>query len=66
MMEEWDEGEKSGQGWIDGGVGLGRERGTGLDGLGSGMRERGGGGAGWMGEWDEVERMGEGWMDIGL
>ena len=32
------------------GVGLGREEGAGLDGWGSGMKEREGGRAGWMGE----------------
>ena len=52
-MGEWDEGEKKGQGWIEGGVGLGKEEGAGLDGWGNGMRETGGRGAGWMGEWDE-------------
>ena len=51
---------------MDGGVGLGRERETGMHGLGSGMKERELGGAGWMGEWDEGERKGQGWMDIGL
>ena len=38
-MGEWDEGEKRGQGWMDGRLGLGREEGAGLDGLGSGMTE---------------------------
>ena len=28
---EWDEGERREQGWMDGGVGLGREEGPGLD-----------------------------------
>ena len=51
---------------MDGGEGLGRKRGTGMHGLGSGMRERGLGRAGWIGEWYEGERIGQGWMDIGL
>ena len=54
-MGEWDERESWGQDCIDGGVRCGREEGTGLDGCGSGMRERGDGGDGWMGEWDEGE-----------
>ena len=37
-----------------------------LDGWGSGMRERGVGGAGWMGEWDKEERRRRGWMDGGV
>ena len=31
-MGEWDEGEKKGQGWIDGEVGRLREKGAGMDG----------------------------------
>ena len=49
-MGEWVNGEKKGQGWMDGGVGLGRVEGTWLDGWGSGKRERGMDRAGWMGE----------------
>ena len=37
-----------------------------MDGWGSGMRERGGGRAAWMGEWDEGERIGRGLMDAGV
>ena len=54
-----------------------REEGTGLDGCGSGMREREGGGtvwmreggrgrAGWMRERDKGERRGRGWIDGGV
>ena len=35
---------------MDTGVGLGREKAAGLDGWGSGMKEREGGRSGWMGE----------------
>ena len=59
-MGEWDEGERRGLGWMDGGVGLEREEGAGLDECGSGKKERGGGGAGWMLEWNERERKGWG------
>ena len=38
----------------------------GLDGFGSGIREREGGGAAWIGKWDEGERKGQGWMDTGV
>ena len=51
---------------MDGGVGLGRDEGAGLDRCGSGMRERGGGVAAWIGEWDAGERRGRGWMDEGV
>ena len=57
-MGKWGEGERRGQGWMDGGVLCGREKRAGLDGWGSGMRKRGEGRAGWMGEWDEGERRG--------
>ena len=65
-MGEWDEGERRRQGWMDGGVGCGREDVTGLAGCGSGIRERGGGRTGTMGEWDEGERRGQGWIDGGV
>ena len=47
---------------MDGRVGLGREERARLDGSGSGVRERKGGRAGWMGEWSEGERRRQGWM----
>ena len=37
-----------------------------LDGRWSGMRERGGDGAGWMVEWNVGERSGQAWMDGGV
>ena len=43
---------------MDGRVGCGREEGVGLDRWESGVRERGGDRAGWMGEWGEGERKG--------
>ena len=57
------EGERRGQGWMDGGVGLGREEGTGWDGWWCGVRERKRDRAAWMGEWGEGEMRGQGWMD---
>ena len=45
---------------MGGGVGGGREDGTGLDGCGSGLREKGIDRTGLMGEWDEGERKGQG------
>ena len=50
-MRKWGEGEKKGQGWMDGGVGRGIEKEAGLDGWESGIKERGGVRDGWMGEW---------------
>ena len=49
-MRKWGEGEKKGQGWMDGGVGRGIEKEAGLDGWESGIKERGGVRDGWMGE----------------
>ena len=43
---------------MDGGVGCGREEGVGQNGWKSGVWERGGGRAGWMGEWGVGERRG--------
>ena len=51
---------------MDGGVVFGREKESRLHGCGSEMRERGGGGAEWMGEMDKAERSGRGWMDGGV
>ena len=34
-MEEWDEGERWGRGWMDGGMGYGREEVAGVAGWGS-------------------------------
>ena len=65
-MGECDEGERSGQGWMDGGVGRAKEKGVGLDGWRGEMREREGGGAGWMEEWDEGRGMGRGCADAGV
>ena len=53
-IREWDEGEKKRRGWMDVGVGRGREKGAGLDGWGSRMSERGGG------EAERMENLGEG------
>ena len=44
-MWEWVEGEKKGQGLMNGGM-----EGAGLNGCGRGLRERGRGKTGWMGE----------------
>ena len=63
---EWDEGERRGRVWNDGGVGCGREELAGLDGSENGMSEREGDVAAWIGEWDEGERRGQGWMDAGV
>ena len=41
-MGKWGEGQKKGQGWMDGEVSRGIEKGAGLDGWESGIRERGG------------------------
>ena len=49
-MREWDEGERMGSGCMDKGVGCGREQRAGLDGWGSGVREREGGRGRWMEE----------------
>ena len=70
MIRKSDEREKRGQGWIDGGLRLGREKGAGLDEWGSGVKERGGGRSGWkscvkekgggLGEWVGGKKRGEG------
>ena len=39
-IRELDEGGSRGQGWMDAGVGLGKEKGARLDGCGRWMRER--------------------------
>ena len=62
-MGEWHEAERRGQGCMDGGVGGGREDGTGSNGCGSAMRDIEKGGAGWMRECDEGHRKGLGLMD---
>ena len=51
---------------MDEGVGIGKEKGAGLDGRGSGMREREGDGDGWMREWGRGEKRVRGWMDGGV
>ena len=51
---------------MDGGVNLMKEEGAGLDGWGSGLRERVGVKDGWMGEWSNGERRGRGWMYGGV
>ena len=63
---ELREGERRRQGWMHGGVGLGREEGAGLDGWGSVVRERGSDRAGWRGEWSDGEKSGQGWRDGGV
>ena len=45
---------------------MGREEGTRLDGLVSGMRERGGGRGGWMEEWGKGDKRRQGWMNGGV
>ena len=51
--EEWDEGQKRGQGWMDVKVGREKEKRAGLDGWGSGKKVRGWAGVEWMREWGE-------------
>ena len=65
-MENLGEGERRGWGWMDGGVGGGREEGLGLDGCGNGMRKRRRGKAVWKGEWDKGKRRERSWMDGGV
>ena len=40
-----------------------RKKAAGLDGWGSGVRERKKGRVGYIGEWGKGERTGKGWMD---
>ena len=47
---EWGKGERSGMGWMDGGVERQIEEGAWRDGWGSEVRKREWGWAGWMGE----------------
>ena len=50
MMGQWVEEKRRGQGWMDGGVGLEKEEGAGLDGWESEVRVRRGSRARWMGK----------------